>query len=271
MRRMFLVTLLTAFSDAHAAGVLPGMPDTGQDTCYNGSTLVACTTGNSGVGATFPGQDGRFGRDAKATAGTLVKQGGGAAGFDYTKVANNGNDVPAGTALGTGATDWACTRDNVTGLLWEVKVSDITQLRHYDWQYTWYSTDGASNGGDPGTPSSANPGAVCATAGHCDTQTFVADVNAAALCGFTDWRMPSLRELQTIVHHGVINPSIDTTYFPNTGNSVTLSFDFWTATTQAGGASAAWFLYFGQPSSDGAATSAKSGGSHIRLVRGVPF
>jgi len=26
-------------------------------------------------------------------------------------------------------TDWACTRDNVTGLLWEVKVNDITQLR----------------------------------------------------------------------------------------------------------------------------------------------
>jgi Protein of unknown function (DUF1566) len=271
MRVLALVSMLTAVASAHAGGVPPGMPDTGQDTCYNGAALVACTSGNSGVGATFPGQDGRFGRDAKATSGTLVKQGGGAAGFDYTKVANNGSDVPAGTALGTGATDWACTRDNVTGLLWEVKVNDNTQLRHYDWVYTWYSTDAATNGGDPGTPSSSNPGAVCETAGRCDTQTFTADVNASALCGFTDWRMPALRELQTIVHHGVINPSIDTTYFPNTGNSVTQSFDFWTATTEAGGTYAAWFLYFGQPSTDGAATSAKSGGSHIRLVRGVPF
>src|SRR5450759_5294900 len=103
---LILVPVLAlGLTAAHAASP----PDTGQDLCDNGSNvLVACTSANTGDGATYPRQDGRFGRDAKATAGTLTKMGGGAAGFDYTKVANNGSDLPASAALGSAATDWAC-------------------------------------------------------------------------------------------------------------------------------------------------------------------
>jgi hypothetical protein len=48
------------------------------------------------LAATYPRQDGRFGREAKAAAGTLSKIGGGAAGFDYIKVAIGGSDLGAG-------------------------------------------------------------------------------------------------------------------------------------------------------------------------------
>ena len=117
------------------------LPDTGQDKCYVDGTnniFVACTSANTGDVAAYPRQDGRFGRDAKAKAGTLTKTGGGAAGFDYSKIANNGSDLGAGVghALGTNPADWTCTRDNVTGLTWEVKVNDATHLRHMNWTYT---------------------------------------------------------------------------------------------------------------------------------------
>jgi hypothetical protein len=66
------------------------LPDAGQALCDNGSNvLAACTSANTGDAATYPRQDGRFGRDAKARAGTLTKIGAGVAGFDYTKVANS--------------------------------------------------------------------------------------------------------------------------------------------------------------------------------------
>jgi len=72
------------------------LPDTGQDLCDDGANvLVACTSANTGDAATYPRQDGRFGRDAKAKAGTLSKDGGGAAGFDYSKIANDGSDLGA--------------------------------------------------------------------------------------------------------------------------------------------------------------------------------
>ncbi len=133
----------------HAAPAA-GLNDSGQTLCYNGSAaLVACDAANSGDAAPYPGQDGRYGRDAAATAGALTKIGGGAAGFDFTKIANDGTELPASATLGTGATAWACTRDNTTGLTWEVKTDD-NGLRDKDWTYTWYSTDGTTNGGDAG-------------------------------------------------------------------------------------------------------------------------
>ena len=145
---IFAPALAVGLSTARAAG----LPDTGQTLCDNGSSvLVACSNANTGDAAIFPRQDGRFGRDAQAAKGALPKIGGGAAGFDYTKVANDGTDVSAGTALGSGPTDWACTRDNITGLLWEVMTATATDLRYSGHTYAWYSTNGATNGGNAGS------------------------------------------------------------------------------------------------------------------------
>ncbi|NOT83672.1 MAG: hypothetical protein HOP02_02590, partial [Methylococcaceae bacterium] len=43
---------------------------------------------------------------------------------EYSKVSNTGNAIPASTALGTNADDWACTYDSSTQLIWEIKTTD---------------------------------------------------------------------------------------------------------------------------------------------------
>jgi hypothetical protein len=267
---LILVPVLAlGLTAAHAAS----LPDTGQDLCDDGSNvLVACTNANTGDAATYPRQDGRFGRDAKATAGTLGKTGGGAAGFDYSKVLNDGTVVPgdgAGVSLGTNPTNWACTRDNITGLTWEVKVNNASHLRHMNWTYTWYNSDPSTNGGNAGTPDTgAGVGSDnCLDTSRCDTEKFVADVNAPpGLCGHTDWRMPTQRELFTLVHFGASIPSIDTNYFLNTPLA-----SFWSASSYVPSPSSA--LNVGFYSYSGGFTNAygKTNDFSVRLVRGGQF
>ena len=233
--------------------VLRPLNDTGIDWCADGDTNYHMDgtagqkdEGCGNIAATFPGQDGMMGRDAQARVAALdgtafPKTGGGDAGFDFTKVCNSGEiageggDCLESAVLGDGPNDWACTRDNVTGLIWEVKVDDDSHLRHMGHTYTWYNTDAATNGGNAGT---AN-GGTC-TGSHCDTQAFVTAVNAAGLCGATDWRMPEDVELQSIVHYGRINKAIDTAWFPNTPSNL-----FWSSSPYANYAAfAAWAVNF---------------------------
>ena len=251
--------------------------DAGVDWCGTNGTNIDMNgtplekqAGCDGVADTFPGQDGMRGRDARSRDAALggapfPKTGDGAAGFDFTKVCNSGEaagegDCPADPALGDNANDWACTRDNVTGLIWEVKVDDVAHLRHMAHTYTWYNTDATTNGGSAG---SANAG-TC-TGSDCDTQAFVQAVNALAgsdrLCGASDWRMPSDVELQSIVDYGRTNPAIDTSYFPNTpANNA-----FWSASPRADDSSLAW----GISSSDGGISEFRKNynGISVRLVR----
>ncbi|PIE36235.1 MAG: hypothetical protein CSA53_08130, partial [Gammaproteobacteria bacterium] len=118
-------------------------------------------------GVEIAAQDCSHGRDARALAGTLVKIGGGEAGFDFTKLDNSGNELAAT------ATGHSCVRDNVTGLVWEVKTDD-NGLHDKDNEYSWYNPDSSTNGGDAGTQN----GGTCPTAtGDCDTSGFVTAVN----------------------------------------------------------------------------------------------
>ena len=66
----------------------------------------------------------------------------------YTKISNSGAVLPDTATLGSGANDWACTKDNKTGLTWEVKTDD-GGLRDKDWYYSWYKPNG-DNGGNAG-------------------------------------------------------------------------------------------------------------------------
>ena len=211
----------TSFSATHPIN------DTGIDWCADGSNnFLACpVTG-------YLGQDGEFGRDAANRAGMLQKVGAGATGFDYTKIANNGSELPESATLGSGPNDWACTRDNVTGLIWEVKTAD-GGLRDRNNTYTWYQLDGP-NMGNSGTQ---NGGSCVGSA--CDTTGFVQAVNAQGLCGATGWRLPTVGELHSIVHHGRTSPAIDTSFFPNTPSSF-----FWSASPYAGNSGYAWSVSF---------------------------
>jgi hypothetical protein len=199
------------------------------------------------------GQDCHYGRDAQSAAGTLVKVGSGSAGFDFTKISNNGSVLPNSATLGDGFNDWACTRDNVTGLLWEVKVDDASQLRHRDHTYTWY---------DPNTrddDSGILNGGLCLGSG-CDTNSLVQVVNQLGLCGATDWRMPTTDELEGIADFGGHSPAIDLEYFPNTASS-----NYWSAGPLANASRYAWIIGF---DNGGAGYNVKSAAHRVRLVRG---
>ena len=217
------------------AGPTGRLNDTGQALCYDGATLVACTSANTGDGATYPRQDGRFGRDRAG----MAKVGGGAAGFDFTRLCWNGDAEGSGTctgtlvantgaaASGTPGTDWACTKDNHTNLIWSLQtVSGVT----------W--ADATSTAGS--SPIAAH--------------------NGASRCGFaTDWRVPTRRELLSIVHHGAYSPAIDWAYFPATVNDW-----YWTNDFYAPDPALAWGVYF---DNGGTVANGKASTDHVRLVR----
>lgn len=216
-------------------------------------------------------QDCHHGRDAGALSGQLSKVGASAStsnGFDYTKVCNSGELAGQGTCpsdpiLGNGTNDWACTRDNVTGLIWEVKTT--SGLRDADYLYTWFNPH--SPDGDPGAE---NPSiSDCHTAVRCDTTKFVEEVNAAGLCGARDWRLPTVQELGGLVDMGqqhVTEPAIDPVYFPHTP-----VMPFWSSTPFAnaalgGGVPSAWFVDFG-PDCGGDCFTDRVLPMSVRLVR----
>jgi hypothetical protein len=240
-----------------------GLNDTGQTLCYDASNVgVPCSASVGGDNGVNPRQDGRYGRDAAAAAGQLTKIGAGSAGFDYTKIANNGSTLPSTATLGTGPTDWACTKDNVTGLIWEVKT--ISGLRSSAHTYTWYSSDSTSNGGVAGALGTNTCGASLAAAPYnnqCNTQNFVLAVNAVGMCGASDWRLPSQRNLWSIyVPNSGVQANVDSAYFPNTELQIYLS-----RTTYAFDVNYAVIVHFGGGYSIG---SDKAGVKLARLVRG---
>jgi hypothetical protein len=125
------------------------------------------------------------------------------------------------------STDWACTKDNVSNLIWSL------QSGQGEWT-TYARTD------LPAAHNSANGG--------------------LGRCGFrTGWRLPTRRELLSIVHYGGQSPSIDSNYFPATQANW-----YWTNDPYQLNPANAWIVHFG---------SARSGDydrtiSHfVRLVR----
>ena len=112
-------------------------------------------------------------------------------------------------------------------------------------------------GGNAGTASGTS---YCKTKGRCDSEKYVADVKATALCGFSDWRMPTRKELQGIAHLGRTDPSIDPTYFPNTPSSF-----FWSGSPYSGYPNSAWSVKFG---GGNVGYLYSSDGNLVRLVRG---
>lgn len=257
--------------------------DTGIDWCSENITTPSAWVNNAVCsGVNWAGnlwgqqQDAFSGRDAQARAGTLSKVGGGMAGFDFTKLGANGKPLAiqngswthdsSGKDNGSEAagTRWDCVGDNTTGLVWEVKRNDATHLRHLSHTYSWYNANNANNGGAVG--SEAGTSAVCkgvSDTAKCNTQSIVTAVNALpsgqALCGFRDWRMPTVDELYTLAHNGRDIPAIDVTYFPNT-----TAARYWSSSPVSPDSRDAWIVDFDYGSIGGAR---KDAAVRIRLVR----
>jgi hypothetical protein len=102
---------------------------------------------------------------------------------NYTKLDADGGDLDASAA------EWAMVRDNITGLIWEVKTDDGGS-RDKDTTLTW--------------------GQVW------DFSYFYSQLNFENFGGYSDWRCPTNAELATLVHKDKFAPAIDEAFFPNT-------------------------------------------------------
>ena len=242
-----------------SCAVAAGLNDTGVTTCADASGgTVSCT-----VATAVQGQDARYGRDAAAGTGALTKMGGGANGFDFTKISNAGAVLASNAPLGAANGDWGCTYDNTTGLMWEVKA--MSGLRAANYYYSWYDSNPATNGGVSGVSGGAPYNVLCLTAGRCDTEKYSLDVNAIGMCGHSDWRMPTLRELYGLVRIGA-TPAVDSVYFPGPYGR------YITSASVASSLSSAWWVVFSNGGGMGSDTtvtniSSKNVGFSVMLVR----
>ena len=202
---ILLVVFFALFCNLQAAEPLP---DTGQTKFYNNSVEIS----KPALGEAFDGQDAHYTRERS-----------------YTKLGANGVDLPIS------ATTWYQVRDNVTGLIWEVKTFLDGTIHDRDNKYDW---NNAQN-------------------------VFIATLNAGSgYCSHTDWRLPTIKELSFIVDSGSSRPCIDIEYF--TYNALT---DYWSSTSGAlysGYTTHAWVVSF---SSGSTGRLHKSHGRYTRAVR----
>lgn len=214
-KNLFLCTLVLLWFSAPSAA--GPVPDTGQTESYT-------TT---------------FGEDSDYTINPP----------SYTKLGASGNDLP------DSATEWYMVRDNVTGLIWEVKqnkddVPNYGDPHDADNTYTWYDSNPHTNKGNAGTPGDGT-----------DTEDFINALNAQWFGGYNDWRMPTIKEFAEIVVSGHYNPALEKDYFPNG-----IGDFYWTSTCRTG---YVWLIsgYWG----DVATTTSKQDIQSVRAVRGGSY
>jgi hypothetical protein len=176
----------------------PNDTGAGASQCYvaGTSSLSLCNSGEAI--ALNADQDGARGLDATANSSIDGKLG-----FSFTKIGASGESLPASATL------WSCIKDNVTGLMWEVKTSD-GGLRDQSVQYTNFDSTASgqlSDGSKPSTDQIASP---------TNSTGFRDSVNASGLCGANDWRLPTALELPSLIDYG--SPTfqgMDNAWFPN--------------------------------------------------------
>lgn len=98
--------------------------------------------------------------------------------------------------------------------------------------------------------------------GHATTMTWTTATSTCendTTAGYTDWRLPNIKELLSIVDYGKISPAIDTDVFPATVSGV-----YWSSTAYLDGPRGAWGVSFhgGYAGVDG-----KDGENYVRCVR----
>ena len=107
----------------------------------------------------------------------------------YTKLGEDGIELDDSATFTDG---WIMTRDNITGLVWEVKTEDGS-IQDKNITFTIYNLLSLTN-----------------------------QLNSSNFGGFTDWRPPTAQELLSIVHSGNAYPApyIDMSFFPNTSEGI---------------------------------------------------
>lgn len=182
---MFIAILVGLFLSLSAQAFQP-FPDTGQTKCYDDTGEIPCPS----PGQPFYGQDAQY-------QPRLPRS--------YTKLGHGGTVLPDTALHVDDGGQWIMTRDNVTGLIWELKTN--VNRNH---SYTWANAQ----------------------------SQFIAGLNSASFGGFSDWRLPNIKELSSLVNAGGA-PWIDTRWFPKNIESY-----YWSYTKYAKNTDEAWHVTF---------------------------
>ena len=189
------------------------IPDSGQSKCYDNENKIPCPN----QGENFYGQDASYDINPKT----------------YTKMDKNGHELPYT------ATSWVMVKDNVTGLVWEVKTApdghkNYNDPNDADNTYCWYNSNKDTNGGDTGCSDSEN------------TELYIYDLNNTSFGGFSDWRLPTVKELASIANLSKYDPAITELFFPNNMSYeyYFMGYGYWSSTIHASNQKLAWCVLF---------------------------
>lgn len=143
-----------------------------------------------------------------------------------------------GMRLADDSRTWECVEDADTGLFWQKR--DPRSALHGHDSYNWYqpnqtpSGQPRSNPDLPGIDESCYGYSADDPSSYCNTSAFADRVNQTNYCGFSDWRLPTAKELLSLVDPKLsgrpYQSAIDIHYFPYKDQ-----FAYWTNTVDEDG------------------------------------
>lgn len=149
----------------------------------------------------------------------------------------------SGAPLPTTAKSWACIFDRNTKLLWEINGLNTIGFSN-EFEYRW--DDGLNeafvtsiNPGEKIKECSYFSGAPDSNNDKCTTAIYQLAANYMSLCGHSNWTIPSILDMHSIIKHEQFNPAVELQYFPFTRSSY-----YWSSEGFAYTEDRAWAMNF---------------------------
>ena len=167
--------------------------------------------------------------------GTLISDG---------SLADDGYYQRGVTPLYTSASD--VIRDEITGLMWQDDTDVDTLTKPWLTEANYQTCENNTSAPECYDTSGDTVSSYCAN---------------LTLDGYTDWRVPTQKELEGIIDYTASSPAIDTTVFSHTSSEL-----YWSNLTKDGSPTSAWIVFFQYGSTYDAP---KNQSNHIRCVREI--